>query len=90
MQPIAGRVPIVFIGVGDPVGSGFIASFAHPGGNITGFASHDPSMGSKWLEVLKETAPDLKRVLVIMEPAAPVLQAMWHSVEEAARCDVCF
>src|SRR5262249_54455779 len=84
IQPLAGRVPIVFIGVGDPVGSGFIASFAHPGGNITGFASHDPSMGGKWLEVLKETAPDLKRVLVIMEPATPVLQAMWHSVEEAA------
>src|SRR5215831_110342 len=84
MQPIAGRVPIVFIGVVDPVGSGFIESFAHPGGNITGFASHDPSMGSKWLEVLKEIASDLKRVLVIMEPATSVLQAMWHSIEEAA------
>ena len=84
MQPIAGRVPIVFIGVGDPVGSGFIASFAHPGGNITGFASHDPSMGSKWLEVLKETSPNLKRVLVIMEPATPVHQAMCHSIEEVA------
>src|SRR6516225_10297114 len=51
----AGGVPVVFIGVGDPVGSGFVSSFAHPGGNVTGFASHDPSMGGKWLEVLKET-----------------------------------
>ena len=61
MKPIAGSVPIVFIGVGDPVGSGFVPSFAHPGGNITGFASHDPSMGGKWLEVLKETAPNISQ-----------------------------
>ena len=76
MKPIAGRVPIVFIGVGDPVGSGFVSSFAQPGGNITGFASHDPSMGGKWLEVLKETAPNISRVLVIMVPGVTVLQAM--------------
>jgi putative tryptophan/tyrosine transport system substrate-binding protein len=57
LKPIAGNVPIVFIGVGDPVGGGFVSSLARPGGNITGFASHEPSMGGKWLEVLKETAP---------------------------------
>ncbi len=85
VKPLAGSVPIVFIGVGDPVGSGYVASFAHPGGNVTGFSSYDPSMGSKWLEVLKETAPDIKRVLVIMEPATAVHQAMWRSIEEAAR-----
>jgi putative ABC transport system substrate-binding protein len=84
MKPIAGSVPIVFIGVGDPVGSGFISSFAHPGGNITGFASHDPSMGSKWLEVLKETAPNISRVLVLMEPETTVLKAMLRSIEEVA------
>ena len=84
MKPIAGRVPIVFIGVGDPIGSGFVSSFAHPGGNITGFASHDPSMGGKWLEVLKETAPNISRVLVIMVPGSPILQAMLSSAEEAA------
>src|SRR6516165_2968838 len=59
LKPIAGNVPIVFCGVGDPVGSGFVASLARPGGNITGFASHEPSMGGKWLEVLKETAPHI-------------------------------
>ena len=89
MKPIAGSVPIVFIGVGDPVGSGFVSSFAQPGGNITGFASHDPSMGGKWLEVLKETAPNISRVLVIMVPGVTVLQAMLRSAEEAAtRLDV--
>ena len=84
MKPIAGSVPVVFIGVGDPVGSGVICSFAQPGGNITGFASHDPSMGGKWLEVLKETAPNISRVLVIMVPGVTVLQAMLRSAEEAA------
>ena len=84
MKPVAGSVPIVFIGVGDPVGSGFVSSFARPGGNTTGFASHDPSMGGKWLEVLKETAPNISRALVIMVPGSPILQAMLSSAEEAA------
>ena len=84
LKPIAGNVPIVFIGVGDPVGSGIVDSLAHPGCNITGFASHDPSMGGKWLELLKETAPHITRVLVVMHPDTPVHQAMWQSIEEAA------
>jgi putative ABC transport system substrate-binding protein len=84
MKPIAGGVPVVFIGVGDPVGSGFISSFAHPGGNATGFASHDPSLGSKWLEVLKEIAPNVSRVLVIMEPGSIPNQGMFHAIQEVA------
>jgi putative ABC transport system substrate-binding protein len=84
LKPIAGNLPIVFTGVGDPVGSGFVVSLARPGGNITGFASHDPSMGGKWFELLKETAPHITRVLVIMHPDTPVHQAMWQSIEEAA------
>jgi putative ABC transport system substrate-binding protein len=84
LKPIAGSVPIVFLGVGDPVGSGFVASLARPGGNITGFASHEPSMGGKWLEVLKETAPRITRVLAIVHPETPASQAQWRSLEEAA------
>jgi putative ABC transport system substrate-binding protein len=84
IKPIAGGVPIVFIGVGDPVGSGFVSSFAHPGGNVTGFASHDPTLGGKWLEVLKEIAPNVSRVLVIMEPDSIANQGMLHSIQEAA------
>jgi putative ABC transport system substrate-binding protein len=84
MKPIAGGVPVVFTGVGDPVGSGFVSSFAHPGGNVTGFASHDSSLGSKWLEVLKEIAPNVSRVLVIMEPGSIPNQGMFHAIQEAA------
>jgi ABC-type uncharacterized transport system substrate-binding protein len=57
LKPMAKEVPIVFVRVGDPVGSGFVASLSHPGGNITGFAGYDGTMGGKWLEILKETAP---------------------------------
>jgi putative ABC transport system substrate-binding protein len=84
LKPIAGSLPIVFVGVGDPVGSGFVASLARPGSNITGFASYEPSMGGKWLEVLKETAPHITRILAIMHPETPAHQAMWQSIEAAA------
>jgi putative ABC transport system substrate-binding protein len=75
LKPLAGNIPIVFVGVGDPVSSRFVASLARPGGNITGFASHAPSMGGKWLEVLKETAPHVTRALAIMHVETEVHQA---------------
>ena len=84
LKPMAANVPIVFVAVGDPIGSGFISSLAHPGGNITGFSSHEGPMGGKWLELLKETAPQLTRVMTIFHPETPVHQAMWHSAEDAA------
>lgn len=84
LKPLAQNVPIVFIAVGDPVGSGFVASLSHPGGNITGFASYDGPMGSKWLEVLKETAPQLTRVMAIMHAETPVHQAFWKSIQASA------
>jgi putative ABC transport system substrate-binding protein len=84
LKPLAGNIPIVFVGVGDPVGSRFVASLARPGGNITGFASHAPSMGGKWLEVLKETAPHVTRALAIMHVETEVHQAFWKSIEDAA------
>jgi len=58
-------IPVVFAQVADPVGSGFVASLARPGGNITGFTNFEPSMGGKWLEVLKEAAPGVRRALVL-------------------------
>ena len=57
-------IPIIFTIVSDPVGEGFVASFPRPGGNVTGFTVSEPSMGGKWLELLKEVAPSVTRVLV--------------------------
>jgi len=54
-------IPIVFVLVGDPVGSGFVGSLARPGGNITGFMHFEPAMGAKWLEILKAIAPPMSR-----------------------------
>ena len=84
LKPLAENLPVVFVGVGDPVGSGFVNSLAHPGGNITGFASYDGPMGSKWLEILKETAPKLTRVMAILHPETPVHEAFLKSIETTA------
>jgi len=59
---------IVFVGVTDPVNQGFIANLANPGGNVTGFASFEYSIGSKWLQLLKEISPDLRHFAVIFHP----------------------
>jgi putative ABC transport system substrate-binding protein len=61
-------IPIIFATVSDPVGSGFVTSFPRPGGNVTGFTSIEPTMGGKWLGLLKEIAPRLTRVAVLFNP----------------------
>src|SRR6202047_3217320 len=61
-------IPIVFGIVTDPVGSGFVASFPRPGGNATGFTNFEPTMGGKWLELLKEIAPRVNRATFLFNP----------------------
>lgn len=61
-------IPIVFAIVSDPVGEGFVASLAHPGGNITGFHNSEASIGGKWLELLKQIAPSVTRVAMVFNP----------------------
>jgi putative ABC transport system substrate-binding protein len=61
-------IPIVFVSVVDPVGSGFTASLARPGGNVTGFQNYEFTMGGKWLELLKQIAPHVTRVALIYNP----------------------
>jgi len=80
-------IPIVFAGVSDPIGSGFAANLAHPGGNITGFMSNDPAgtLGGKWVELLKEIAPRTVRVALLFNPATAVpLQYSLPSIQAAA------
>lgn len=67
-QQATRAVPIVFVGIADPVRTGVVLSLAHPGGNITGFTNFEASMGSKWLELLKEIAPRTTRVALIFNP----------------------
>ena len=78
-------IPIVFAVVSDPVGSGFAASVAHPGGNITGFTNLDPAMGGKWVELLKEIAPRTVRMALLFKPAvAGPIQIFMPSIQAAA------
>jgi putative ABC transport system substrate-binding protein len=63
------NIPIVFASVSDPVGDGIVASFARPGGNVTGFTNVEASMGGKWLEILKELSPAVARVGFLFNPA---------------------
>jgi len=82
-QQATETIPIVAI-CDDIVGAGLVASLAHPGGNITGFATYDGPMGGRWLDVLKQTAPHLTRILTILHPETPIHQAFWHSIQDAA------
>jgi putative tryptophan/tyrosine transport system substrate-binding protein len=68
LQRASRSVPIVFANVIDPVGAGFVASLARPGGNTTGFAAFEFSLSGKWLELLKEIAPTITRVAVLRDP----------------------
>jgi len=77
-------IPIVFTQVYDPVGSGFVTNLNRPGGNITGFTLGEFSMGGKTLEVLKEVAPQVSRVAVLLNLEQPPHVAMWRSIEAIA------
>ena len=76
-------IPIVFVFVGDPVGSGFVASLAN-GANLTGFALFEPAIGGKWLQVLAEIAPDIKHVAFLMHRETPANVNMLNAAEAAA------
>lgn len=80
MQQVTRSLPVVFVQVADPVGGGFVATLARPGGNMTGFTDAEYSMSGKWLEVLKEIAPRVARVLVLLSPGNT---ARWTGYFEA-------
>ena len=84
LQQVTRTVPIVFVTVIDPVGGGWVASLARPGGNATGFASHDFSLSGKLLELLKEVAPRVIRVAVIRDPSVPAGSGGFAAIQTVA------
>jgi putative tryptophan/tyrosine transport system substrate-binding protein len=84
MQRTTRTVPIVFVAVSEPVTQGFVASLAHPGGNLTGFTHLEPTLGAKWLDLLKEIAPNLSRAALMFNAATPQAALFLRSVEAAA------
>jgi putative tryptophan/tyrosine transport system substrate-binding protein len=77
-------IPIIFSNVSDPVGSGFVAGFPRPGGNVTGFVNFEPTMAGKWLELLKEIAPRVARVAFVFNPATAPYEYFLNPFKAAA------
>jgi putative tryptophan/tyrosine transport system substrate-binding protein len=77
-------VPVVFTIVPDPVGAGFVSSLHRPGGNATGFTSFEYGIGGKWLELIKEIAPGVRRVGVLRDPAITAGIGQWSAIQTAA------
>ena len=78
-------IPIVFVNVADPIGSGLVESLSHPGGNVTGFMTDNSALGGKWVELLKEIAPRTVRVALLFNPATAVpLKIYMPSIQAAA------
>jgi putative ABC transport system substrate-binding protein len=78
-------IPVVMVGVGDPVGSGLVASLGRPGGNLTGVSLMNPELHGKRLQLLKEVLPKLSRVAVLTNPSTPIHAIFWQETQGAAQ-----
>src|SRR5262245_59130462 len=84
LQGATQSVPIVFVAVVDPVGSGFVSNLARPGGNATGFTNFEYGLSGKWLELLKEISPTITRPAVLRDAASPAEVGMLAALQSAA------
>jgi len=84
LRPLSRDLPVVFLRVSDPVAAGFINSLARPGGNLTGITNFENSMGSKWLELLKQIAPRTSNVVVLSYPGMIAHDGLWRAIDASA------
>jgi ABC-type uncharacterized transport system substrate-binding protein len=85
VQRISSAVPIIFVGVTDPAGAGFVDKVAKPGGNASGFMIFEYGFTAKWLELLKQIAPNLKRAAVLRMPENPAAMAQFGAIQAAGQ-----
>jgi putative ABC transport system substrate-binding protein len=85
LQRVTHTIPIVFVGVSDPVGAGLVDTLARPGGNVTGFMLFEYSSSGKWLELLKEIMPRLTRAAILRDSANPAGIAQFGAIQAAAQ-----
>jgi putative tryptophan/tyrosine transport system substrate-binding protein len=83
-QQATHTIPIVFTHISEPMAQGFVSNLAHPGGNTTGFSNLEPSVGAKWLELLKEISPQITRIAVMFSTAGSIYELFYRSIEAAA------
>ena len=84
LQHVTRTLPIVFVGVSDPVGAGLVDTLARPGGNVTGFMNFEYSLSGKWLELLKQIAPRVTRAAVLRDPTNPAGIGQFGAIQAAA------
>lgn len=85
-QALVESLPIVFVLVADPIGSGFAQNLGHPGSNLTGFSIFETSVGGKWLALLKHAASNVSRIALLFNPeTAPFAEGYLHSARAAAQ-----
>jgi putative ABC transport system substrate-binding protein len=85
MQQATQTIRIVFVNLADPVGAGFVQSLARPGGNATGFTNYEYSMSGKWVELLKQIAPNVKRVAILRDPTSAAGIGQFSAIQSAAQ-----
>ena len=84
LQQVTRSIPIVFVHVADPISAGLVSDSVQPGGNLTGFTAQESSIGAKWLEILKEIAPEIADVMVLVDPQNPTWRGHLDEIEAAA------
>jgi len=85
MQQATRTIPIVFVNVADPVGAGFVQSLSRPGGNTTGFTNFEYSMSGKWVELLKQIAPQMTHAVVLRDPSSPAGIGQFAAIQSVAQ-----
>jgi putative tryptophan/tyrosine transport system substrate-binding protein len=86
LQRLTRTIPVVFVNIVDPIGSGLVESLAHPGGNITGFSNYSFELATKWIETLKDIDPRIERVASVFNPqTAPYAQVFLDAIEAAKK-----
>jgi putative ABC transport system substrate-binding protein len=83
VQRVTTTIPIVYAAGADPVVAGLVANLAHPGGNLTGFSVTEPSLGGKWLDMLKDLAPSARRAGIVLDPANMAREQYLRTIEAA-------
>jgi putative ABC transport system substrate-binding protein len=84
LQQHTQTIPIVFYRVTDPLANGFVRSLAHPGGNVTGFTNQEFSVSGKWLELLRDIAPNVNRLMIVLDPENPTWRGYFRTIEAVA------
>lgn len=84
LRALGTDIPVVFVVVSDPVGAGFVSNLARPGANVTGFSTFEPVIAGKWLQLLKQLAPGLKHINMLLDPKFTAFNSLWKEIEEIA------